>query len=84
MAESNAANQVIEQSFDEELLNILVCPLTRSPLKKEGDELIGTVGGLRYPIREGIPILLIDQAKLPDGVESLEAFRDQFADQIPE
>ena len=48
---SKSANR----TFDPELLHILVCPLTRSPLKIEGDELVATVGGLRYPIRDGIP-----------------------------
>jgi uncharacterized protein YbaR (Trm112 family) len=67
-----------------ELLALLVCPLTRSPLKQEGDELVGTVGGLRYPIREGIPVLLIDQARLPDGVAGIEEFKRQFAGQIPD
>lgn len=69
--------------IDPELLKMLVCPLTRSPLRLEGEELVGSVGGLRYPIREGIPILLIDEAKLPAGVASLDEFRRKYADQIP-
>ena len=83
MNESTAQSDTTQYTFDPELLDLLVCPLTRSPLKLEGDELIGTVGGLRYPIRNGIPILLIDQAKLPDGIASLDEFRQKFADQIP-
>ncbi len=73
--------------IDPGLLEILVCPLTRSPLVQEGGELVATRpagAGLRYPIREGIAILLIDEAKLPAGVESLEAFKRRFADQIPQ
>jgi len=70
--------------IDPEMLKILVCPLTRSPLKQQGDELVGSVGGLRYPIREGIPILLVDEAKLPQGINSLDEFRQKFADQIPD
>ncbi len=69
--------------IDPELLKMLVCPLTRSPLRLEGEELVGSVGGLRYPIREGIPILLIDEAKLPAGIASLDEFRRKYADQIP-
>ena len=69
--------------LDPELLEILVCPLTRSRLRQEGDYLVGEVGGLRYPIRDGIPVLLIDQAELPAGVSSLEEFRQKFAAQIP-
>ncbi len=67
-----------------DVLEMMLCPLTRSRLRQEGDELVAEVGGLRYPIREGIPILLIDEAKLPDGVASLEAFKERFADRIPE
>ena len=73
-----------ESTFDAELLKILVCPLTRSPLRQEGDELVGTVGGLRYPIRDGIPILLIDEAKPPAGVASLDEFKKRFAGEIPD
>lgn len=72
--------------LDEKLLDILVCPLTRSPLKQDGDWLIaqkpeGT--GLRYPIKDGIPVLLMDQATLPEGIESLDAFKIKYADLIP-
>jgi len=66
------------------LLGILVCPLTRSPLSREGDELVAEVGGLRYPIRDGIPVLLIEEAKLPEGIESLDEFKRKYADRIPE
>ena len=76
-------NQDNASEIDPELLAILVCPLTRGPLRQVGDELVGTVGGLRYPIRDGIPILLVDEARLPEGVESLDAFKKKFADQIP-
>lgn len=72
-----------EPAIDTELLKILVCPLTRSPLRLEGDELVGEVGGLRYPIRDGIPVMLADQAKLPEGVASLEEFKQKFAASIP-
>ena len=69
-----------------DLLAILVCPLTRSPLQQEGDELVATQpegAGLRYPIRDGIPILLMDEATLPEGVDSLDAFKQKYADLIP-
>lgn len=70
-----------------DLLEILVCPLTRSPLRQEGDVLIAQKpegAGLRYPIREGIPVLLIDQAELPQGVASLEEFKQRYQADIPE
>jgi uncharacterized protein YbaR (Trm112 family) len=72
------------QTIDPEVLKIMRCPLTRSPLQQNGNELVAQVGGLRYPIRDGIPILLIDEAALPEGVSSLDEFKKKFADQIPE
>jgi uncharacterized protein len=69
--------------LDAELLKILVCPVTRTPLRQEGDELVSQVGPLRYPVRDGIPILLADEAKLPDGIASLDEFKAKYKDQIP-
>ena len=69
--------------IDPDLLSILVCPLTRSPLRQEGNELIAQVGGLRYLIRDGIPVLLIDEAKMPEGISDLDAFKTKYQDQIP-
>jgi uncharacterized protein YbaR (Trm112 family) len=70
-------------TVDPELLSILRCPLTRSSLRQEGNFLVAEVGGLRYPVRDGIPVMLIEEAQLPAGVETLEAFKTQFASQIP-
>ena len=69
-------------SVDAETLAILRCPLTRSRLRREGDFLIAEVGGLRYPIREGFPVLLVEEAALPAGVASLDEFRKKYSDQI--
>ncbi len=77
---SDTARPVI----DPELLAILRCPLTRSPLRVEGEFLVGEVGELRYPIRDGIPVLLIEEAQLPPGVSNLEEFKNRFKDQIPQ
>jgi len=66
----------------DDLLDILVCPLTRSPLRREGEDLVAEVGGLRYPIRDGIPVLLVEEAALPEGISTLDEFRARFADQI--
>ena len=51
--------------IDPKLLEILVCPLTKSTLSydKERQELISRKAGLAYPIRDGIPIMLIDEAR---------------------
>jgi uncharacterized protein YbaR (Trm112 family) len=66
------------QGIDPFLLDLLRCPLTHSRLRHEGDFLIAEVGGLAYPIRDGFPIMLIEEAKLPPGVESLEALKKQL------
>ncbi|MGH7116008.1 MAG: Trm112 family protein [Stellaceae bacterium] len=51
--------------IDPKLLEILVCPLTKGPLRYDRDaqELISEEAGLAYPIRDGIPIMLIDEAR---------------------
>jgi uncharacterized protein len=53
---------------DPKLLEILVCPLTKGPLRydEERQELISEQAGLAYPIRDGIPIMLIDEARRLD------------------
>jgi uncharacterized protein YbaR (Trm112 family) len=65
-------------TIDPELLEILRCPLTRSRLRLEGDFLIAEVGGLAYPVRDGIPVMLIEEAKLPAGVSSLDELKAQL------
>ena len=54
-----------QKEVDPKLLEILVCPLTKAPLKydRENNELISEKAGLAYPIRDGIPIMLIDEAR---------------------
>ena len=54
---------------DPRLLEILVCPLTKGPLSydRERNELISTTAGLAYPIRDGIPIMLPEEARTLDG-----------------
>ena len=55
-----AANAV-----DPKLLEILVCPLTKGTLRYDRDkqELVSREAGLAYPIRDGIPIMLVDEAR---------------------
>ena len=52
-------------SLDPKLLAILVCPMTRTPLRldKAAQELVADKAGLAYPIRGGVPILLIEEAR---------------------
>lgn len=51
--------------IDPRVLNMLVCPKTHGPLiyDRENKELISKKGKLAYPIREGVPVLLIDEAR---------------------
>ena len=54
---------------DPRLLEILVCPVTKGPLRydREHGELVSEQAGLAYPIRDGIPIMLPDEARRLDG-----------------
>ncbi len=51
--------------IDPRLLEILVCPLTKEPLRYDAgaQELISDAARLAYPIRDGIPIMLVDEAR---------------------
>lgn len=51
--------------MQKQLLDILVCPVTKGPLKydQEKQELISTSAKLAYPIRDGIPVMLEDEAR---------------------
>jgi uncharacterized protein YbaR (Trm112 family) len=51
--------------LDPWLLSILVCPVTRTPLRYDADaqELVSDEAGLAYPIRDGVPVLLAEQAR---------------------
>ena len=57
--------------MDEKLLNILVCPVTKGPLQfdQERQEIISATARLAYPIREGIPVMLEDEARPLDEEE---------------
>jgi uncharacterized protein YbaR (Trm112 family) len=54
---------------DPRLLEILVCPLTKGPLEydRARQELISRKAGLAYPVRDGIPIMLPDEARKLEG-----------------
>lgn len=49
--------------MDPSLLALLVCPLTRTSLRLEGDALISDAAGLAYPIRDGVPIMIPELAR---------------------
>jgi uncharacterized protein YbaR (Trm112 family) len=58
-------------AIDPKLLEILVCPLTKAPLRYDAarQELISEQAGLAYPIRDGIPIMLVDEARELNATE---------------
>ena len=55
----------MKSTFDKKLLEILVCPLTKSPLiyDAKNQELVSKAASLAFPIRDGIPIMLLDEAR---------------------
>ena len=57
-----------ENGVDPKLLEMLVCPLTKTTLRydRERQELISDAARLAYPIRDGIPIMLVDEARSLD------------------
>jgi uncharacterized protein YbaR (Trm112 family) len=61
--------------MDNKLLDILVCPLCKSPLayKKSAQELICKADRLAYKIEDGIPVMLVDEARklTPEEVEKI-------------
>ena len=58
-------------AIDSKLLEILVCPVSKGPLRYDRDhnELISDKAGLAFPIRDGIPIMLPDEARSLDNPE---------------
>ena len=48
-----------------DLLEILACPVDHAPVSEDGDRLVCSACGRRYPVRDGIPVMLIDEAELP-------------------
>jgi hypothetical protein len=68
-------------TVDAKLLEILVCPLTKAELvyDAEAQELISKQAGLAYPIRDGIPIMLVDEARRLDEDEQAAPPGDERA-----
>lgn len=65
---SEKASNREKSVVDPKLLDILVCPLSKTPLvyDKKANELISKSAGLAFPIRNGVPILLVDEARQLD------------------
>ncbi len=56
--------------LDPWLLERLVCPVSRTPLRYDetAQELISDAAGLAYPVRDGVPVMLVEEARPIDGV----------------
>jgi uncharacterized protein len=54
-----------QHALDPRLLEVLVCPLTKTPLRydRERQELVSDAAKLAYPIRDGVPVMLPDEAR---------------------
>jgi uncharacterized protein YbaR (Trm112 family) len=59
----------MSEPLDPWLLSILVCPVTRTPLRYDeaAQELVSEAAGLAYPIRDGVPVMLVEEARRLDG-----------------
>jgi uncharacterized protein YbaR (Trm112 family) len=66
--DDQTAGQTAAHRVDPKLLEILVCPLSKGPLRydAQSQELVSDQAGLAYPIRDGIPIMLVDEARKLD------------------
>lgn len=52
--------------IDKELLEILACPLCKTEVKLKNNKIVCVNCGRRYPIKDGIPVMLVDEAELPE------------------
>jgi uncharacterized protein YbaR (Trm112 family) len=52
--------------IDKKLFDILACPHCKGGLKQEGEKIICVSCGRKYPIRDGIPVMLVDEAEEPE------------------
>ena len=69
MTDTPETGAEIEAKTDPRLLELLICPVTRTPLKydRARQELVSHKARLAYPIRDGLPIMLENEARSIDG-----------------
>lgn len=67
-AEAQAGQETAGHEMDRRLLDLLVCPVTRGPLVYDAErrELVSRRAKLAFPIHDGIPVLLVDEARRLD------------------
>lgn len=58
----SGAGARLSSMIDQKLLEILVCPIDRQPLEDHGDYLVNPRLSKAYPVQDGIPVLLVDEA----------------------
>lgn len=59
--------------IDKELLDILACPVCKTEVRLEQEKIVCTKCGRRYPIRDDIPIMLVEEAELKEEAPKEEA-----------
>jgi uncharacterized protein len=69
-AETAAEPPKLGGEVDPELLAILACPLDKQPVSRQGNYLVCQECQRHYPIRDGIPVMLIDEALTPEQVSA--------------
>jgi uncharacterized protein len=67
------SGEPVTPAVDRRLLDLLVCPLTKGPLRydRARQELVSDQAGLAYPIRDGIPIMLVEEARAVDEGDAI-------------
>lgn len=71
--------------LSQELLDILVCPLTKQPLfyDRDANELVSKAAGLAFPIRDNIPIMLVEEARTTEASETTESSDETSSSSFP-
>jgi hypothetical protein len=67
MAETNRQDQPDRSGLDDRLLDILVCPLCKESVQEEPGAVVCPQCGRRYPVRDGVAVMLPDEAELPSA-----------------
>jgi uncharacterized protein YbaR (Trm112 family) len=82
---NDCLRQTCMNKIDEELLKIMVCPVAHAPLVQVGDWLYSTDSQTRrkYPVRDGIPIMLVDESQVADVEEFKRVMADAGAPDAP-
>ena len=63
------------RNIDNELLKLVVCPLTHDPVELAQDKLVNVKWGVKYPIRDGVPVMLLDEAELPEEFANIRELK---------